>query len=684
MSDKGMLNEATLFHVNGRNLMYAVDIDTGGTMTDCLVTGQNTQLSLKVDTTPHDFTVSFNNCLTRASAELGFDNEFSFLREVSIIRWSSTITTNVLAERRGAKVGLIVSPGAEENLYGSSRSPVVDQLVASEHIIGLAESAGAEVILAAVKGLLENGARRICISLKDSFPDNTCELNLKQVIEDQYPDHIIGSVPVLLGSEMAQIAHDQTRTHYSLMNAYTHTHLANSLFKIEDMLRDDHGWSGALLVGHTSGGVARIGKTKAVDTIESGPVFGTFGAAYMARQYGLKDLLCLDVGGTTTKTSVVKDSAPVFKRGGELMGIPVETSFALLRSAALGGGSVARVKDGMVALGPDSMGAAPGPACYGLGGSQATLTDALLVLGYLDSKNFLGGRRELDIEKARAAIENNVARHLSMTVDQTALAIRDEAVRQMAGLLGETLAETKVSLHGCTLFAYGGNGPMFGAFVAKKLGIRSVLCFDLGPVFSAFGSAISDVVHVYERGIGKTWVQSQGDVLIETAETVYRQAVRDLDGEGFDPGKAIYRYSLDIVCADGEQRTLSFESSGIPGAEWMKQVLDAASTAGISNDDIVLIVTLRTEYGVDSHELVTSDRVGGKLQTTKRSMHFSEEFHGSIMAAQWDAMGVGDHINGPAMINGQTLTCAVPPGWSSVVDEYGNIQLKQNQGKGGQ
>jgi N-methylhydantoinase A/oxoprolinase/acetone carboxylase beta subunit len=489
---------------------------------------------------------------------------------------------------------------------------------------------------------------------------------------------------VLLGSEMAQISHDQTRAHYSIMNAYTHTHLANSLFKIEDMLRDEHGWSGALLVGHTSGGVARIGKTKAVDTIESGPVFGTFGAAYMARQYGLKNLICLDVGGTTTKASVVKDGEPAFKRGGELMGIPVQTSFALLRSAALGGGSVARVRDGTVELGPDSMGAAPGPACYGLGGTNATLTDALLVLGYLDAKDFLGGRRELDFEKARSAIANNIAGPLSMGVDKAVLIIRDEAVNQMARLLREALDEAGVPVDDCTLFAYGGNGPVFGAFVAEKLGIDSVFSFDIGPVFSAFGSAISDVVHVYERGIGKSWTQSLGDELIDAAGTLYRQAIRDLDGEGFDPGNAVYRYSFDITSDAGKQYALSFESSNVPGEAWLSEATDAASAANIPNDANVLIAVLRTEYSVGSHQLVESDRVGGKYQVTERTMQFSEDNSGSIMAVKWEDMGVGDHISGPAIINGETLTCAVPPGWSSIVDKYGNAQLTRTKGAGGQ
>ena len=318
--------------------MLTVDIDTGGTMTDALISDGERRHSFKVDTTPHDYTVSFLACLGDAARTLQYSDVASFLANVALIRWSSTITTNVLGERRGSKVGLLVSKGYEETLYGSSRSPVIDELIGASNVIGLPDQPTPGDILAAVKALLEGGVRRICVCLKDSFPDDRAEKHIKEIIEEQYPDHIVGAVPVLLGSEMACLRHDQTRVHYSLMNAYTHTQLANSLFKAEDLLRDDHRWNGPLLIGHTDGGVARIGKTKSVDTIESGPVFGTFGGAYMARTYGLKNVMCFDVGGTTTKCSIIRDGVPVFQRGGKLMEVPVQSSLAMLRSAVVGGG----------------------------------------------------------------------------------------------------------------------------------------------------------------------------------------------------------------------------------------------------------------------------------------------------------------------------------------------------------
>jgi N-methylhydantoinase A/oxoprolinase/acetone carboxylase beta subunit len=389
--------------------MYTVDIDTGGTMTDGLVwdgANPSAMITIKVDTTPHDLVVSFREPLSEAARQLGHDSLPAFLDEVSLIRWSSTITSNALGERKGAKLGLLVRPGSERSLYGDGPSPAVGTLVAERNVVGV--DPDGETVLEAVRRLLEDGARRICVSL-DSFPETSREEAVKRTVETQYRDHYLGSVPVLLASDMAQVDDAQTRTHYALINAYVHSQLASALFTAEDVLRYEQGWTGPLLVGHTNGGVARVGKTKAVDTIESGPVFGTHAAAWYARRYGLDRVVCLDVGGTTAKASVVEAGQPRYTRDGSLFGIPVRVPLALLRSAPLGGGSVVRPDGrGGVSLGPESMGAAPGPACYGLGGDQATLTDAFVVLGYLDPAGFLGGRRRLDVEAARTALETRV------------------------------------------------------------------------------------------------------------------------------------------------------------------------------------------------------------------------------------------------------------------------------------
>ena len=290
--------------------MFTVDIDTGGTMTDALVSNGSEMRAFKVDTTPHDYTVSFRECLAEAARQFGYEGVPAFLDDVKLIRWSSTITSNVIGERSGAKVGVLVSRGHEQDLYGPSRSPIIDELVEEHNVIGLPENPSTQDVLGAIKGLLEEGVRRVCVSLKGAFPDNRPELHVKSIVERQYPDHYLGAVPVLLGSEMAQISHDTTRTHYSVINAYVHSKLAASLFKAEDALKYEDRWNGPLLIGHTNGGVARVGKTKAVDTIESGPIFGTFGGAFFARRYSILNVLCFDVGGTTRKLALFATANP--------------------------------------------------------------------------------------------------------------------------------------------------------------------------------------------------------------------------------------------------------------------------------------------------------------------------------------------------------------------------------------
>ena len=448
------------------------------------------------------------------------------------------------------------------------------------------------------------------------------------------------------------------------------------MFKAEDLLRDEHGWNGALLIGHTNGGVARIGKTKAVDTIESGPVFGAFSGAHMAGLYGFMNVVCFDVGGTTTKASIVRDGAPVFQRGGELMEVPVQTSFAMVRSAAVGGGSVAKVRGGSVTLGPESMGAAPGPACYGLGGDQATLTDALLFLGYLDPANFLGGRRALNAELARKAIEQNVARALGVSVDAAALAIRDEAVAVMTKLVANTLKEARIEARDTPLFAFGGNGPMFAAFIAEQLGMPSTVAFDLGPVFSAFGSATSDVVHRYEQGVDRRWDEAATGDLAHVISSMRTQAERDLRGEGFDPQKAAYAWEADIGASEADFSPVAVDCDDRDASS----ILDALARAAKPLADAkarLLGIKLSTRYVVGSHGVTKRTSRSEPQRPTAREARFVAGKRDDVRVFRWEALNVGDVIDGPAVVNGATMTCPLPAGWRLTVDDYGNARMQR-------
>ena len=347
--------------------MYTVDIDTGGTMTDGLVWDGTTMVTVKVDTTPHDLTVSFRELLGEAARQLGFGSDLgAFLDEVSLIRWSSTITSNTLGERKGAKLGLLVQPGSERSLYGDGPSPAVGTLVAERNVVwrrrrrrrGRACSTRSE-------SCSRTAPRRICVSLDMASLRRSRSRRSSEIVESRStatttwapcPSCWPATWPRSTTGRPGRTARSSTPT-------CTSQQLATSLFKAEDMLRYDEGWTGALLVGHTNGGVGTwVGKTKGRGHRSSpGHAFGTHAAAWYARQYGLDRVVCLDVGGTPAKSSGVEDGQPRYPRDGNVFGIPVSTLWPCdgRRFRSPCGGSIVR-PDGVggVRLGPESMGAA--------------------------------------------------------------------------------------------------------------------------------------------------------------------------------------------------------------------------------------------------------------------------------------------------------------------------------------
>lgn len=637
--------------------MYNVDIDTGGTMTDGLVSGDGKVLSLKVETTPHDVTVSFIDLIDAARDALGYADLKSFLTDVEVIRWSSTITSNVLAQRVGPKIGLLVSQGHERDLYDQSTADaVIGSIIDAEDIVGIPQDADEAAVRRAIKNLLDKGIRRINVSLAGAFPDSTAEQRIVDTIAEDYPDHFLGSIPALAGSDVALRPDDATRTVASLINAYVHPSLATTLYRAEEILREQHDWPGNVLIGHINGGVARIGKTKAFDTIESGPLFGTYACAATSEQFGDQKVIAIDVGGTTAKTSAVGGGSVVTKSEGDFFDIPLQLEFPLLRSIALGGGSVARVADGRVVIGPDSMGAAPGPAAYGLGGRNATVTDAFVVSGFISPTSFLNGARTLDVGRARAAIKRHVGDPLGLDVEDAARAILDQAWDDVAQLARETAEEAGWDPAETTVYAYGGNGPLFVTAVAERLGAREARFFRFGNVYSAYGSAISDVVHLYETAITPGLeLRTVGDGLLD-------QARRDLRGEGFDPATAAFSWQLRTVSDE-------IDSGALSGGE---DLLANLETLAAGAGEAPTLLRLRATSALPSVVLPAVDATGDGSPTGARASQFAEDGQLPVYSATAIA---GSTLSGPLAVDGSSTTWLVGDGWDINVDARGDATL---------
>lgn len=662
--------------------MYSVDIDVGGTLTDGLFSDGLRMACTKVDSTPHDLTVCLFECLSQGAAQLGFADLGSLLEKVELLRWSTTITSNVLAELSGPQLGLLVSRGHEKDLYSSDDSSLLlNKLVDEKNVIGI-DGVYDPAVLNAVRLLLENGVRRICISLKGALQDPEPEQRLKRVIDEQYPDHYLGSVPVLTGSDICQNTDDTTRTHYAVINAYLHSALAATLFKAEDELRYTQGYSRAFLISHINGGVAGISKTRAIDTLESGPVLGLYGAAYLAKIYGLKRVLALDVGGTTAKLGVIRDGEPLHTQQSDLFGIPVRVNLPYLRSIALGGGSVVTLhkNDNGVRLGPESMGSFPGPVCYALGGDKATLTDAFVTAGLIDPEYFLGGSKHLDSAAAREAIDSQVASPMGISVEQACAAVIDKAYDVVAAMIANASHELGEDLSDHALFAYGGNGGLFACGVAQRSRLRRAYLFDLGPVFSAFGSSVSDICHVYERSFH---LLLRDGVLHDAAEVaplnallqeMRNQGDRDLLGEGITPENT--ECSVELEVSRAGDTTLCVKCAQLrfgSGAE-LRRVLNTDLPGG---DATVELVRMRVKKAISKPALVMkekgdSDPRGARLGK-RRVAHGDGKQDATIY--RWELLHPGNVVPGGSILESANSTYLVLPDWNLEVDHFGNALI---------
>lgn len=664
--------------------MLTADIDIGGTLTDGIFIDGTKLVCVKVDTTPHDLTVCLFDCLTQGASQLGYADLDALLENLELIRWSTTITSNVLAECSGPRIGLLISRGHEKDLYGNTpRSVVLDRILSERDVIGIDEGTNDTGIMNGVRSLLESGVRRICVSLKGAHRNPKREIQIKRIIDQQYPDHFLGSVPVLAGSDISKSADDATRTYCAIINAYTHGALAATLFKAEDDLREGHRYAGTFLVSHINGGVAGIAKTKAIDTIESGPILGIHGSAHLAKVYKASDVIALDVGGTTTKLSVLRNSESLQKKPSDFFGIPVQISLPYLRSVALGGGSVVKAQPngalGKIALGPESMGSLPGPACYNLGGDKPTLTDAFVASGLINPDYFLGGTKPIQLETARSTIQELVAQPLNISVEEACRAIIDLAFESVAKLIAHAGSELGQRFAGHSLFAYGGNGGLFACGVAEKAGLNQVYFFSLGPVFSAFGSSVSDISHVYERPLQ---VASISDIevkgLNQILQEIKAESQRDLLGEGIKPDGIEYSIELEISRPGQPAMAVTYPESSFRNPKSLRTFCET-KVGTVAGNFALELIRVQIRKSMPKPALVELPLQGTDsshaIKGTRKVAWGSSK--GEAQLYRWESLQPGNRVEGCAVLEGANSTYFVPEGWTLVVDRFGNAKLSR-------
>jgi len=680
---------------------FNMDIDTGGTFTDGFVRGNGRTELIKVDTTPHDLTVCFMECIEEAARRFDYESVSQMLVQMKTLRLSTTIGTNTLIQGNGPKLGLLVTRGLGENAYApaGTANPSVNFLIPEDMIIGIDEEiseSGDPVtppeksqVLSSVKDLLERGARRIVVSLARSPLNPAHERRCREIILEDYPAHYLGSVPLLLSTEISSEIDDRYRTNAALIDAYIHQDMLHYLYKADEDVRNRR-YRYPLLIVHATGGVARVAKTKAIDTCDSGPAAGLFGAAFLARLYGIDNVVTIDVGGTSTDIGLIARGELPYTAEKMISGVPIREP--VIESISIGGGgsSIARLneKTGKLRVGPESAGAIPGPACYGLGGYNATVADAWVTLGYIDPDYFLGGRRKLDADQARAVIKEHVADPMKISAEEAADAVVKEMSAQSAKSIMEFISAKGLEAKDVKMFAFGGAGGLACYSVAQAAGIPETYFFPFGAQFCAFGSSCTDVLHKYsmaqniplESVSEDSTVQRFGEAVHEMTDDAYF----DMEGEGFN--KDNVSLTLEIV--------LSSRNSSSPTViRWSPIPTDIkndfralpdqyrAEASPGTGDDRVSIRELRLQASshlpnpeFPSHPPAGEDPKDAFKGT--RSAYWDGEFQ-DVQVYEQGLLKSGNVVKGLAIIESASTTILVPPGSQYTVDRYLNGLMEE-------
>ncbi|TAK36378.1 MAG: hydantoinase/oxoprolinase family protein [Chloroflexota bacterium] len=646
--------------------MFSIDVDTGGTFTDGYFAKDGAASRVKVLTTPHDLTVGFDGCLREGAARLGYASLEKMLGEVDVIRLSTTIGTNTLIQRTGPKLGLIVSRGAAADVYGAGE--VLDFLVERELVRELSCSISdngeeitplsTEEVQSTVRSLLEEGVSAIVVSLRNSEFNDQHEAAIKRIIHAEYPAHHLGRVTVLLASEVTSRFGAADRTSTALMNAYLHPDIVRYLYRAEENLRKQ-GYPRPLQIVNCQGGVSRVAKTIALDTYGSGPSAGVLGAIKMSELYSLPNLVVFDVGGTSTDISLIRNHEIAIKKRSAIEGITVMKPIMDILSLGVGGGSILGVgPGGTVTVGPRSAGSAPGPMCYGLGGTQPTVTDAALVMGLIDPDYFMGGKRKLKLEAAQAGIQR-LCQRLGVSQEVLLARVVDRIIENLAPSIGRLLDEARVTPSSCTLMSFGGAGNLFSALVARRCGIPTVLAAEQASVFSAYGSSTMDVVHVYEKAInGKQDVSEQ-------VATLFRRAQVDMQAEGMNE----VQYVCKVEDADG---TTSFESRGETAAlDTLPDELTAKTPREVGN-----VISLKVSAALEHQPFV--EHVGaGEVGAAQTRQAFDLDTFRTTNVWRYEDLPACDGVAGPAIIECLDTNIVVPQGHSFSKDKHGNVWIKE-------
>jgi N-methylhydantoinase A len=543
-------------------------VDNGGTLTDAIAVRDGRFYRAKSITTPHDLSQCFVESIAALSREIYGETALErLLGETELIRYSTTQGTNALVQARdkGPRLGLLLpeTTPPDELLKTPKEHELFGALV-GERVGRIGAVIDGPAVIATVNGLLQKGCNRIVLAL-DGDDRAERELEFRRHFLRCFPRHFLGAVPLLLAHQLTSDASLGRRAWTSLLNAFLHPTMEHFLYHAEGELRQ-HGSTRPLMVFRNDGNASRVAKTVALKTYSSGPRGGMEGARAYAKAYATR-IVSFDVGGTTTDIGVATADDIDEQAQGPVEGVATAFPLCNILSAGIGGSSVLRWDGHRIQVGPESVGAAPGPACFGRGGKEATITDVYLLGGWFDPATYFGGRLRIDAGLALEAVREQVGRPARLDDDATLLAL-DEAYHHAMtdAITGHLRLDA-----GTMLMAIGGAGPMSACRVAEMAGVDTVIVPHAAAVFCAYGIGFADLRYRYEA-------PTEGDAAA-AEQALLQRAGRDVYAEGFDLASCEIERSIS---ADGARLQLDIvrRLESFPVADVAAQRPHQAAAAG--------------------------------------------------------------------------------------------------------
>ena len=705
-----------------------MDVDIGGTFTDCYVSfGDGRTAAIKTPTTRHRLAAGFMKTVSQAADQFGTTVE-DLLGHTDIVRYSTTVAMNTLIQKNGPRLALITTAGNEDVLRIAKGASWTDsasleeirnvaQIDKPEPLVDRALVVGAreridcfgEVVqpldedyfLCQLRSLVDKGVRGFVVSLLFSYVNPVHEQRIRQLIESEYPEAYLGAMPIMLSSEVLPKRWEYTRTNTTLLNAYLHQSMWEELAGMNDDLRA-RGYRHGIMMVHNTGGMAEVYRTSAVETYNGGPVAGLIGGAAVGRKLGHSNVIVADMGGTSFDLGVIVggstrtyDFRPIIDQ------YWVDMTILQTRSIGAGGGSIAWVNeaiDNRLEVGPRGAGSLPGPAAYGLGGKEPTVTDADLVLGMLDPSSYFGGGMRLSRQLAEDAIKRHIADPLGIDVIEAAQRIRRIVNANMADAIARETLLRGYDPAAFVLLAFGGAGPTHCTGLGGSLKLAKIYVLPTSPVFCAWGSSTMPIAHIYEMSKRVELIKPGGLQYLDDYEAfnsviqrLKAQAERDLTGEGYDIADTIFTLELDMKF--GGQLHLHRASSPVVFVNGLDDVKAVYECFAREYAQVFSPINVYPRGGVEIHNFVLRAQVpmrdwelptypeegpdASAAKTGTRVVHWDDGAAETAVFSQ-SLLRPGNTFAGPAIVEAPYTTVVVEPGFTLRVDSHMNFEIAAN------